>query len=573
MNYYKSDKKVILGIDLLAMIISFLTAYTLRFNNLVAYIGSFDIRIFYLIFFLVAMLIYCLVFLLREKPRLERQSYKEIWFDVIQQQVLLAAVYILLFYLFHQSFNVSRILIGLFFSGNVVLDGIGRQLYHNYCAQKSYKSQIRTDVDVSSSDIQKEGMASDNVDEKTKENTVQHVYIIGSKSIGQYGGYESFVMNLLQQHQNERSLKYHVTCKKNGNGHMIVDRLPGASMINDDEFVYYNAHCCLIEIDEKKGSAQAIDYDVKSFKWVCDHIEKNHIAHPIVYILACRIGPFEGKYARRIHKAGGKIFQNPDGHENWRSRWILPIRWYWKWSEGLMVKNADLVICDSKNIENYIKEEYAAYHPDTIWLPYGNVIPGEVLADDAPQYVNWLDNHGLKDGQFYISVGRFVPENNFEIMIREFMASHTKKDFAIITTEYPKLMSELQQKLHFERDKRIKFVGSVYDQNLLIKIRTNAYGYIHGHSVGGTNPSLLEALGTTKLNLLYSVGFNKEVAEDGAVYWTEENGNLSSAIDMAEQMSEEERSNYGNAAKERIRSVYSWEILGEEYKKCFRAAR
>ncbi|ETJ25548.1 Glycosyltransferase, partial [human gut metagenome] len=66
---------------------------------------------------------------------------------------------------------------------------------------------------------------------------------------------------------------------------------------------------------------------------------------------------------------------------------------------------------------------------------------------------------------------------------------------------------ELRQKTGFDKDERIKFVGTVYDQELLKKIRENAYGYLHGHEVGGTNPSLLEALATTDLNLLLDVGF------------------------------------------------------------------
>ena len=76
-----------------------------------------------------------------------------------------------------------------------------------------------------------------------------------------------------------------------------------------------------------------------------------------------------------------------------------------------------------------------------------------------------------------------------------------------------KFLNELEEKLHFKSDKRIKFVGTVYDQELLKKIRENAYAYFHGHTVGGTNPSLIEALGSTDLNLLVDVGFNKEVAE------------------------------------------------------------
>ena len=93
---------------------------------------------------------------------------------------------------------------------------------------------------------------------------------------------------------------------------------------------------------------------------------------------------------------------------------------------------------------------------------------------------------------------------------------------------------------NFSKDNRIKFVGTVYDQELLKKIRENAYGYFHGHEVGGTNPSLLEALGSTKLNLLLDVGFNREVAEDAAIYWTKEDGNLAQLINDADLMEEKD---------------------------------
>ena len=127
----------------------------------------------------------------------------------------------------------------------------------------------------------------------------------------------------------------------------------------------------------------------------------------------------------------------------------------------------------------------------------------------------------------------------------------------------------MQQKLQYKRDKRIKFVGTVYDADLLGKIRENAYGYLHGHEVGGTNPSLLESLGSTKLNLLYDVGFNKEVAEDAALYWNKEEGDLARLIDKADSMSAEDRERMGEMAKERIRQNYSWEFICNRYEEEF----
>ena len=234
-----------------------------------------------------------------------------------------------------------------------------------------------------------------------------------------------------------------------------------------------------------------------------------------------------------------------------------------------MVKYADLVICDSKNIEKYIKEEYAKYNPETTFIAYGSETAASNLKNNDPKYVDWLKKHNLRDGEFYISVGRFVPENNFETMIREFMKSKSTKDFAIITTSNDKFLKELDERLHFSSDKRIKFVGTVYDQKLLKKIRENAYAYFHGHSVGGTNPSLLEALGSTKVNLLYDVGFNREVAEDGALYWTKEEGNLTALIDKADTLNIDQINQLGEKAKNRIRQEYKWEYICEKYEKIF----
>lgn len=227
------------------------------------------------------------------------------------------------------------------------------------------------------------------------------------------------------------------------------------------------------------------------------------------------------------------------------------------------------MICDSRNIEKYIKSEYKKYHPQTVFIAYGSDMEPSAFSDDDFQYVQWLAEHGLRDNEFYCSVGRFVPENNFEIMIREFMKSKTNKDFVIITTKNSKFLKKLDKKLHFSNDKRIKFVGTVYEKELLKKIRENAYGYFHGHEVGGTNPSLLEALSATKLNLLYDVEFNREVAEDAAMYWNKDEGNLANLIDKADQLTMDEINRLGKKAKMRIKNYYNWELICHQYEKVF----
>ena len=393
-----------------------------------------------------------------------------------------------------------------------------------------------------------------------------NVIFVGAKSIGQYGGYESSINKLLEYHKDKKNLHYFVYCKANGSGYMNISKLPGAKAVNETEFTYYNARGFLLHVPQI-GAAQAIYYDVKALSEACKLIKREQLKNPIVYIMACRIGPFMNHFVKKIHALGGKVYLNPDGHEWMRAKWSAPVRKYWKESERMMVKYADLSICDSKNIEKYIQKEYAGYKPKTTFIAYGSETTPSTMKNDDPKYISWLNEHGLREGEFYISVGRFVPENNFETMIREFMKSHSTKDFAIITTKDEKSLNALDEKLHFSKDKRIKFVGTVYDQELLKKIRERAYGYFHGHSVGGTNPSLLEALGSTKLNLLYDVGFNREVAEDGALYWMLEDGNLAKLIDQSDSMSEEELEKMGQKAKQRIKDEYSWQYICDKYTK------
>ena len=182
----------------------------------------------------------------------------------------------------------------------------------------------------------------------------------------------------------------------------------------------------------------------------------------------------------------------------------------------------------------------------------------------------WYAKHDVKLNNYFLIVGRFVPENNYETMIREFMASDVKKDLVIITNvEHNKFYDELKEKTHFDQDERIKFVGTVYDKDLLKYIRENAYGYLHGHSVGGTNPSLLEALADTKLNLLYNVGFNKEVGESAALYWSKTPGFLQDLLEKADRLSPRQINNLGEKAKQRVIDGYSWPKIVKKYEKQF----
>ena len=381
----------------------------------------------------------------------------------------------------------------------------------------------------------------------------QQVFIVGSKGIpAVYGGFETFVEKLTEYQVSDK-IRYHV-----------------ARIGKDAERYEYNgAKCFNVKVPEI-GAAKAIYYDIVALQHCINYCKaRPSIKHPIFYVLACRIGPFIRLFKKQIEELGGVLYVNPDGHEWKRAKWSASVRMYWKVSEKLMVKYADLLICDSKNIEKYIQYNYVQYHPKTTFIAYGADNKTSVLSDNDKTYRQWLESKGLNPKNYYLVVGRFVPENNYEVMIREFMRSNSTRDFALITNVSEKFLEELKIKTGFDKDKRIKFVGTVYDQELLKKIRENAYGYFHGHEVGGNNPSLLEALDSTELNLLLNVGFNKEVAEESALYWTKEDGSLANLIEKADRMSEIEITEYGKKAKKRILEAYSWQFIVDEYEKLF----
>ncbi len=382
---------------------------------------------------------------------------------------------------------------------------------------------------------------------------MKNVFIIGSKGIpAKYGGFESFVENLTLNQINS-NIKYHISCRCDKTG----------------VFEHNGARCFNVKVPGI-GSAKAIYYDIVALKECIEFIRKNKITQPVIYILACRIGPFIGRYKKQLKLLGGKLYVNPDGNEWKRGKWNWFIRQYWKLSEHFMVKNADLLICDSKNIQKYIQDKYSKFNPHTTFIAYGAYTDKALLEDDNTRLMGWYKEKGIKPKGYYLLVGRFVPENNYETMIREFMKSSTEKDFVLITdVSNNKLYEKLKNTTGFDTDKRIKFVGTVYDAQMLKKIRENAYGYIHGHEVGGTNPSLLEALGSTNLNLLLDVGFNREVGEDGALYWCKKEGSLSKLIDEVDGFDEARIADYGIRAKKRISDFYSWDYIVSEYEKLF----
>ena len=380
---------------------------------------------------------------------------------------------------------------------------------------------------------------------------MQHVFIIGSRGLpAQYGGFETFVDQLVS-HQVSSDIQYHVACLSNDQAYQHFD--------------YKGVDCFTIKAP-KLGPARVIAYDMMAINYALKFIKKQRIEKPIFYVLGNTIGAFVAPFARKIHKLGGQFYINPDGLEWKRAKWAKPIQAYLKYSEKIMTCHADLVISDNPGIESYIKDAYP--WSNTTYIAYGTDLSPTSLNSQDRKVREFYHKWQTQEKNYYLILGRFVPENNYETAIREFMTSSTKRDLVIICNhEGSPYFEELRARTGFDQDPRVKFVGTVYDQDLLKYIRKEAFAYIHGHEVGGTNPGLLEALAQTDLNLVLGVSFNQTVAKDTAQYWTKETGNLAHLIDQVDSL--EDVSEWGQRAKANMKQNFTWEKIVGEYEELF----
>lgn len=380
---------------------------------------------------------------------------------------------------------------------------------------------------------------------------MKHIFIIGSRGLpAQYGGFETFVEQLVS-HQVSPKIRYHVACLSDSSHHQHSE--------------YKGADCFTIN-PPKLGPARVIAYDMMAISYALDLVKAQQMERPIFYILGNTIGGFIASFAKKIHSVGGTLFVNPDGLEWKRTKWSKPVQTYLKYAEKLMAKHADLLIADNEGIEDYIQTAYPG--TQTRFIAYGTDLTPTDYQSDSEAVLDFFGQWNLMEKDYYLIIGRFVPENNYVTAIKEFMASSTKRDLVIVANHAGSAyFQKLEEETDFSRDKRIKFVGTVYDSNLLKYLRNQCRAYIHGHEVGGTNPSLLEALAQTNENLVLGVDFNQKVALNGARYWTKEQGNLSRLLDRID--GQEEAVELGQIAKEHMRNAYTWEKIVRDYEELF----
>jgi glycosyltransferase involved in cell wall biosynthesis len=297
-------------------------------------------------------------------------------------------------------------------------------------------------------------------------------------------------------------------------------------------------HCK--DLENKLGTGGQFLYD---FNCILD-------AHKRNFDILLQLGYTSSSIWYRFIPKTPIVITNMDGLEWKRSKYSKPVRSFLKYAEYLAVKSSDYLISDSIGIQNYIQKKY---NKESKYIAYGSDLIDSV--DDGV-----LKEYGLFKYSYNMLIARLEPENNIEVILNGVQKSKQNTPFIVIgkydSTPFGKYIYE-----KFKTSKRISFLGGIYNQDHLNVIRYFSNLYFHGHTVGGTNPSLLEAMASECLIVAHNNEFNKYILKSNGFYFESEH-------DVSMLIETLSKNNNKDLIKNNISSIasdYSWEQINKEY--------
>ncbi len=371
------------------------------------------------------------------------------------------------------------------------------------------------------------------------------IAIIGSRGIpNNYGGFEGFT-ETVSQNLVKKGYKVYVSCEHPGEKSKF-ETFNGVNL-----FYFPLKH----PKSSMMGMMYELLYDVYSLFW-------SSLKADQIYMLGYSAALFFF-----IPKLFGKtLYLNPDGLEWKRAKFNSPIKLLLKINEKMGTFWADKIIADSKGIKTYYDKKYDI---ESTFIAYGASEIKEVEWDNEKLPTNLKDKINQKHS-YLLLVARLEPENNIHTMIEGYIKSNTEKPLIIVGNYGSPLYEEFIRDLIKSKasDKKIIFTGGIYDQDSLNMLRQNSFAYLHGHSVGGTNPSLVEAMSMKNLLLAHDNQFNREVCDDSALYFNDSD-ELKNIIDDIEKHPQ----NYTelkSIAYDRVKKEYSWNKIVGQYDDLFK---
>lgn len=263
-------------------------------------------------------------------------------------------------------------------------------------------------------------------------------------------------------------------------------------------------------------------------------------------------------FLRLLRLRGVPSALHMDGLEWRRSKWGGRGKAYYRWAEAHGVRLGDALIADAPGIADYYRHQFGV---PTELIRYGAPILDRADADG-------IHRLNLAPGSFHLVVARFEPENHVLEIVEGYHRSDATKPLVVVgaapySAEYTRAIHEVAA-----ADPRIRMLGAVYDQELLDALYFHAFTYVHGHSVGGTNPSLLRAIGAGTPVIAYDVGFNREVL-DGAGWYFSTPGDIAAAISTTEADPRAVTAR-GREGRKRAATAFRWDDVTSAYERLAR---
>ena len=304
-------------------------------------------------------------------------------------------------------------------------------------------------------------------------------------------------------------------------------------------------NCRLKYINIEANGMQSILYDIVS---IYDALKYADVIL-ILGVSGCISLPFVRLFSKK------KIIVNIDGLEWKRQKWGKAAKWFLKFSERLAVKYANHVVADNKVIQNHVSTSYGK--PSHLIAYGGDHTTRETLSATSLKQYPFLKH------PYAFKVCRIEPENNIEMILQAF--SKTKQLPLVLVGNWNKSDFGRQMKRNYDGISHIHLLDPIYNQKLLNELRSNCYMYVHGHSAGGTNPSLVEAMSLGLPVVAYGVQYNSETTCNQAFYFqsSDELSDLMSSILKSDLVT--------NAAtmKTIADKLYTWIGVAEKYKALF----
>ena len=356
----------------------------------------------------------------------------------------------------------------------------------------------------------------------------RRIAIIGTVGLpAKYGGFETLVEYLTK----ELSKKYEIT-------------VYCSSCAYNEKLQTHNG-ATLKYINLKANGIQSVPYDVLSMVQSCRVVD----TLLILGVSGCIALPMVRWFS------SSKIIVNIDGLEWRREKWNKYAKWFLKFSEKIAVNYADVVVTDNKVIQDYVQSEYGV---KSELIAYGSD-----HAEKEKINLNLLSKYPFLDNKYAFSVCRIEPENNIHVILEAALQLETFPLVIIGNWNASHYGSELKrQYMNYDY---IHLVDPIYDQKKLDMIRSNCHVYLHGHSAGGTNPSLVEAMNLGLPIIAYGANYNKETTDNKALYFD----NSSELKELLSEVTEDDLAYVAACMGEIAKKKYTWKAISNSYESLF----